>query len=128
MVDSIKNYLASGVAVLLLLVLIPTALQNVSLKQTVETLQADKTTLKAETLQKRFEIKALELVIDDQNQRIDKLGKETREMQAQKQQALLESAKRVAQLNDQVARLQFDKGKSCTVAGIGSTILNEVLP
>lgn len=128
MINSIKNYLTSGVAVLLLLVLIPTALQNITLKQIVETLETDKTTLKAEALQKRFEIKGLELVIDDQNKRIDKLGKETREMQAQKQQALLESAKRVAQLNDQVARLQFDKGKSCTVAGIGSTILNEVLP
>lgn len=128
MANSIKNYLAGGVAILLLLVLIPTGLQNMSLKQTIETLQTDKTTLKAEALQKRIEIKALELVIDEQNIRIDKLGKETRAMQAQKQQALEESAKRVAQLNDQVARLQFDKGKSCTVAGIGSTILNEVLP
>ncbi len=128
MVDSIKKYLVSGVAILLLLVLIPTTLQNISLKQTVETLQADKTTLKAEALQKRFENKALELVIDEQNQRVDELGKETREMRAQKQQALQESAKQVAQLNDQVARLQFDKGKSCTVAGIGSTILKEVLP
>ncbi len=127
-IDSIKQYVAGVVVVLLLLVLIPTGIHNVALQSKVEKLEGDKTTLQAEALMKRMEVTGLQNTIGEQNKKITELEQQTIVMKKQRQDALEQAAGQIQALTGQINRLQQDQGKSCTVAGIGSTILKEILP
>lgn len=126
--DSIKAYIAGVVAVLLLLVLIPTGIQNFTLQAEIEQLEADKTTLQAEALIKRMEVQGLMDSLGDQERRIQAFENTAKQMAEARLKAQQEAAQRVQQLQNHIAWLQKDKGASCTVAGIGKTILDEVLP
>ncbi|WP_331352577.1 hypothetical protein [Cellvibrio sp. UBA7671] len=126
--DSIKAYIAGVVAVLLLLVLIPTGIHNFTLQAEIEQLEADKTTLQAEALIKRMEVRGLMDYLGDQERRIKAFEETAKQMAAARLKAQQEAAQRVNQLQNRIAWLEQDKGASCTVAGIGKTILDEVLP
>ncbi len=126
--SNIKAYVAGVVAVLLLLVLIPTGIHNFALQSKVEKLETDKTTLQAEAFIKRMEVTGLQNAIGEQNKKITELEQQTEVMKKQRQDALQQAAGQIQALAGQINRLQQDHGKSCTVAGIGSTILKEILP
>lgn len=126
--DSIKAYIAGVVAVLLLLVLIPTGIHNFTLQAEIEQLEADKTTLQAEALIKRMEVQGLMDSLGDQERRIQAFENTAKQMAEARLKAQQEAAQRVQQLQNHIAWLEKDKGASCTVAGIGKTILDEVLP
>lgn len=126
--DSIKAYIAGVVAVLLLLVLIPTGIHNFTLQAEIEQLETDKTTLQAEALIKRMEVQGLMDSLGDQERRIQAFENTAKQMAEARLKAQQEAAQRVQQLQNHIAWLQKDKGASCTVAGIGKTILDEVLP
>lgn len=126
--STLKTYVAGAVAFLLLMLLIPTGIHNIALQSKVKQLETDKTTLTAEALIKRMEVQGLADAIADQNQKITEFENVAKQMADARLKAQQEHAQRVAQLTGQIARLQNDKGASCTVAGIGTTILNEVLP
>lgn len=125
---NIKAYMAGVVAVLLLLVLIPTCIHNIALQSQVKQLESDKTTLQAEALIKRMEVKGLMDSLGDQERRIQEFENTAKQMAEARLKAQQEAAQRVQQLQNRIAWLEQDKGASCTAAGIGQTILNEVLP
>jgi hypothetical protein len=124
----IKSYIAGVVAVLLLLVLIPTGIHNVALQRKVKQVEAENTTLLAEAMIKRMEVQGLVDAIGEQEKRIKAFEATAQQMAAARLKAQQEAAQRVTQLNNRIAWLEQDKGTSCTAAGIGKTILNEVLP
>jgi len=126
--DSIKAYVAGVVAVLLLLVLIPTGIHNFALQAQVKQLETDKTTLHAKALIKRMEVQGLMDSLGDQEKRIQAFEETAKQMAEARLKAQQEAAQRVKQLQNRIAWLEQDKGASCTVAGIGKTILDEVLP
>lgn len=126
--DSIKAYIAGVVAVLLLLVLIPTGIHNFILQAEIEQLETDKTTLQAQALIKRMEVQGLMDSLGDQERRIQAFENTAKQMTEARLKAQQEAAQRVQQLQNRIAWLEQDKGASCTVAGIGKTILDEVLP
>jgi TolA-binding protein len=126
--DSIKAYIAGVVAVLLLLVLIPTGIHNFALQAEVEQLETDKTTLKAEALIKRMEVQGLVDAIGDQEKKIKEFEATAQQMAEARLKAQQQAAQRIEQLNNRIVWLEQDKGASCTAAGIGKTILDEVLP
>lgn len=125
---SIKATIASVVAGLLLLLLIPTGCQNIALKLQIKELQQDKTTLLAEAVIKRLEVQGLVDAIADQNDKITAFENTAAKMAQARLKAQQEAEQRIAQLNNRIAWLETDKGASCTATGIGQTILNEVLP
>lgn len=126
--DSIKAYIAGVVAVLLFAVLIPTGIHNIALQHKVEQLEADKTTLQSEALIKRMEVQGLMDSLGDQERRIKAFEETAKQMAEARLKAQQESAQRVQQMQNHIAWLEQDKGASCSVAGIGKTILDEVLP
>lgn len=126
--NNLKTYLAGGVAVLLLMLLIPTGIHNFTLQAKVKQLETDKTTLTAEALIKRMEVQGLVDSIADQNKKITEWENAAKQMAEARAKAKQEHADRIQQLNGRIAWLEQDKGASCTVAGIGKTILDEVLP
>lgn len=113
---------------LFLLLAVLTGLQNLSLKSDIETLEQDKTTLLAEAMIKRMELTGLINSLGDQEKKIQAFEETANQMLEARLKAQQESAGRIQQLTGQIARLEQDKGASCTVAGIGQTILSEVLP
>lgn len=125
---NIKAYVAGLVAVLLLLVLIPTGIHNVALQAQVDQLETDKTTLLAEAMIKRMEVSGLMDSLGDQEKRIQAFENTAKQMAEARLKAQQESAQRVQQMENHIAWLEKDRGASCTVAGIGKTILDEVLP
>jgi hypothetical protein len=125
---NIKAYVAGVVAVLLLLILIPTAIHNYSLQLNVIELEAEKTKMFSDAIVKKMELAGLRDAIAEQNKHINELEAQTARMRAEGEKAKQEAAGRVLMLNNRIAWLEKDKGASCNAAGIGKTILDEVLP
>jgi outer membrane murein-binding lipoprotein Lpp len=125
---STQKYIASLVAVFSLMLLIPSVIENMSLRKSVTRLENEKTTLLAEAMIKRAEVNGLVSAVDEQNKKITEFENVAKQMAAARLKAQQEAAQRVAQLNNRIAWLEQDKGASCNAAGIGKTILNEVLP
>lgn len=132
LVDSIKLKIAALIMGILTAVAlgacISYAVENYSLTGKVKQLEADKTTLQAEALIKRMEVQGLMDSLGDQERRIQAFENTAKQMAEARLKAQQEAAQRVQQLQNHIAWLQKDKGASCTVAGIGKTILDEVLP
>ena len=84
--------------------------------------------LVAEALVKRMEVQGLMDSLGDQERRIQAFEQTAQQMAQARLKAQQEAAQREQQLRNRIAWLEQDKGASCTVAGIGQTILNEVLP
>lgn len=126
--DSIKFYIAGVVAIVLLMLLIPSTVENISMRASVKRLEQEKTTLLAEAMIKRMEVNGLVDAIADQNKKITEFEETAKRMLDARLKAQQEAAQRVKQLQNRIAWLEQDKGASCNAAGIGKTILDEVLP
>lgn len=125
---SIKAYAASLVAVLLLMMLIPTGIHNFSLHKKVEGLEDEKTKLLSDAVLRKIEVANMREAVADQELKIKAFEATAQQMAEARVKAQQEAAQRVQQLQNQIAWLKQDQGASCTAAGIGTTILNEVLP
>ncbi|UUA73096.1 hypothetical protein [Cellvibrio sp. QJXJ] len=126
--DSIKAYMGFVVAFLLLLVLIPTFIDNTSLRAKVKGLEDKQTQLLSDAVLRKMEVATMREAVADQELKIKAFEATAQQMAEARLKAQQEAAQRVQQLQNQIVWLQQDKGASCTVAGIGQTILNEVLP
>lgn len=125
---NIKAYLAGLVAVLLLLVLIPTGIHNFALQAKVKQLENEKTALVAESVIKKMEVTGLMNSLGDQEKRIQAFEATAKQMAEARIKAQQEAATRIQSLENQIDWLEQDKGASCNAAGIGTAILKEVLP
>ena len=126
--DSIKAYMGFVVAFLLLLVLIPTFIDNTSLRAKVKGLEDKQTQLLSDAVLRKMEVANMREAVADQELKIKAFEATAQQMAEARLKAQQEAEKRVQKLQNQIAWLEQDKGASCTVAGIGTTILNEVLP
>jgi uncharacterized membrane protein YccC len=125
---SIKDYVAFVVAFLLLLVLIPTFIENISLRAKVKGLEDKQTQLLSDAVLRKIEVANMRDAVADQELKIKAFEATAQQMAEARVKAQQEAAQRVQLLQNRIAWLEQDKGASCTVAGIGKTILDEVLP
>lgn len=123
-----KAYVAGVVAFLLLMVLIPTGIENISLRAKVKGLEDQRTKLLSDSVLRKIEVAGMREAVADQELKIKAFEATAQQMAEARLKAQQEAAGRIQQLTGQITRLEQDKGASCTVAGIGTTILNEVLP
>lgn len=126
--NSAKAYVAGVVAFLLLMVLIPTGIENLSLRAKVKGLEDQRTKLLSDSVLRKIEVAGMGEAVADQELKIKAFEATANQMAEARFKAQQEAAGRIQQLTGQIVRLQHDQGASCTVAGIGTTILNEVLP
>jgi hypothetical protein len=126
--DSVKSYVAFVVAFLLLLVLIPTFIDNTSLRAKVKGLEDKQTQLLSDAVLRKMEVANMREAVADQELKILEFEATAQQMAEARLKAQQEAAQRVQQMQNRIAWLEQDKGASCTVAGIGKTILDEVLP
>lgn len=125
---SIKAYIAGVVAVLLLMVLIPTFIHNATLQRKVKVLEDRNTQLISDSILRKMAVENMRTAVADQELKIKAFETTAQQMAEARLKAQQQAAQRIEQLNNRVAWLEKDKGASCTAAGIGQTILNEVLP
>lgn len=126
--NGVKTYVAYVVAFLLLMLLIPTLIDNYSLREKVTGLEGKQTQLIADAVLRKMEVANMREAVADQELKIKAFEATAQQMAEARLKAQQEAAQRVQQLQNQIAWLKQDKGASCTAAGIGTTILNEVLP
>lgn len=125
---SIKAYAACVAAFLLLMILIPTGIHNMALHKRVEALEDEKTKLLSDAVLRKIEVANMRDAVADQELKIKAFEATAQQMAEARVKAQQEAAQRVQLLQNRIAWLEQDKGASCTVAGIGKTILDEVLP
>jgi F420-0:gamma-glutamyl ligase len=125
---SIKAYVAGLVAVLLLMLLIPTFIHNATLQHKVKTLEDRNTQLISDSILRKMAVENMRTAVADQELKIKEFENIAQRMAEARLKAQQEAAQRILTLNNRIAWLEQDKGASCTAAGIGKTILDEVLP
>jgi TolA-binding protein len=125
---NIKAYIASVLVVLLLMVLVPTFIHNATLQRKVKGLEDRNTQLISDSILRKMAVENMHTAVAEQELKIKEFEATAQQMAEARLKAQQQAEQRIEQLNNRVAWLEKDKGASCTAAGIGKTILDEVLP
>jgi TolA-binding protein len=125
---NIKAYIASVLVVLLLMVLVPTFIHNATLQRKVKGLEDRNTQLISDSILRKMAVENMRTAVAEQELKIKEFEVAAQQMAEARLKAQQQAEQRIEQLTNRIAWLEQDKGASCTAAGIGKTILDEVLP
>lgn len=122
----IKTYIAGGLAVFFLLLLVPLGIDNLVQHQRVKVLLEKNATLQADATMKRIELDGLTAAVEKQNSQVSTFEETAKRMAQARASAQAQSQERINQLQARLVALEKERASGCNPGGIRNKILREV--